>query len=109
MSNQGWARSSVAWSVCLLSRGSGVRVSPGAPYLVGSSPDTWVTERVGYVGNNLGPNGLSRGSSTWVRSNSLIGRYRRVGIGLGRGDFYKPRQVRHQRRYLEGQFVASRQ
>jgi hypothetical protein len=27
-----------------------------------SSPDTWVTERTGYIGNNLGPNGLTSGS-----------------------------------------------
>jgi hypothetical protein len=27
-----------------------------------SSPDTWVTERTGNIGNNLGPNGLTSGS-----------------------------------------------
>src|SRR5216684_8889738 len=51
----------------LLSRGSRVRVSPGAPYLVGSDPETCVTECTGYLGNNFGRNGLSRGSSTRVR------------------------------------------
>ncbi len=29
----------------LRTRGSGVRISPGAPQLTGSSPDTWVTQR----------------------------------------------------------------
>jgi hypothetical protein len=31
-----------------------------------SSPETWVTECTGYMGNNLGPNGLSSGSRTLV-------------------------------------------
>src|SRR5229473_2735087 len=31
----------------------------------GSIPDTWVTECTGYIGNNLGPDGLSRGSLTF--------------------------------------------
>ncbi len=31
-----------------------------------SDPDTWVTECTGYIGDNLGPNGLSSGSSARV-------------------------------------------
>jgi hypothetical protein len=32
----------------------------------GSSPETWVTECTGYIGDNLGPKGLSSGSNTRV-------------------------------------------
>ena len=31
-----------------------------------SVPETWVTECTGYIGNNLGPNGLSSASSIRV-------------------------------------------
>ena len=31
-----------------------------------SGPETWVTQRTDYIGDNLGPNGLSRGSRTRV-------------------------------------------
>jgi hypothetical protein len=31
-----------------------------------SGPETWVTLRTGYMGNTLGPNGFSSGSSTRV-------------------------------------------
>src|SRR6266568_775789 len=31
-----------------------------------SDPDTWVTECTGYIGDNLGPKGLSSGSSIRV-------------------------------------------
>src|SRR6266566_7896390 len=31
-----------------------------------SDPDTWVTECTGYIGDNLGPKGLSSGSSTGI-------------------------------------------
>src|SRR5258705_685307 len=34
--------------------------------LVGSSPETWVTECTGYMGNTFGPKGFSSGSSTRV-------------------------------------------
>jgi hypothetical protein len=34
----------------------------GRPILKRSNPETWVTEYTGYIGNNLGPNGLSSGS-----------------------------------------------
>jgi serine/threonine protein kinase len=45
---------------------SEVRVPVGAPGASVSNPETWVTERTGYMGDNLGPNGLSSGSSTRV-------------------------------------------
>jgi hypothetical protein len=32
----------------------------------GSSPDTWVTQCTGYMGDTFGPNGFSSGSSTRV-------------------------------------------
>src|SRR6266403_4307560 len=32
----------------------------------GSRPETWVTQRTGYIGNNFGPNGFASGSSTRV-------------------------------------------
>src|SRR6202521_5161485 len=38
----------------------------GSTKSIRSGPDTWVTERTGYIGNNLGPNGFSSGSSTRV-------------------------------------------
>ena len=31
----------------------------GSTNLLGSGPETWVTERTGCIGNNFGPNGLS--------------------------------------------------
>jgi hypothetical protein len=41
--------------------------NPIAPTnLTWSGPGTWVTQRTGYTGDNLGPNGLSRGSKTRV-------------------------------------------
>ena len=39
---------------------------PGSTKEKGSNPDTWVTQRTDYIGDNLGPNGLSSGSSTRV-------------------------------------------
>ena len=39
----------------------------GSTILPGSSPETWVTECTGYISNNLGPKGLSSGSSTRVQ------------------------------------------
>jgi putative endonuclease len=63
-------RAQLSWkevaAATLLSGGSGVPfdsaqgklVPPGAPDWRGSNPDTWVTERTGYIGNNLGPNGF---------------------------------------------------
>ena len=33
---------------------------------LGSGPETWVTQRTGYMGNTFGPNGFSSGSSTRV-------------------------------------------
>src|SRR5438132_3787948 len=35
-------------------------------YLQGSSPETWVTECTGYMGNTFGPKGFSSGSNTRV-------------------------------------------
>jgi len=32
---------------------------PGRATFLGSNPETWVAECTGYIGNNLGPNGLS--------------------------------------------------
>src|SRR5260370_10299465 len=87
----------------------------GGSDLVGGCSPCWydwekcVKECTGYIGNNFGRNGLSRVSSTRVRLNSLIESYRRIGAGLRCRDFYKPRQVGHQRRYFEGHFIASRQ
>jgi hypothetical protein len=44
----------------------------GSTKSIRSSPETWVTECTGYMGNNPGPNGLSMGSSTRVsRSKQL--------------------------------------
>jgi hypothetical protein len=43
-----------------------VQVHPGPPFKSASDPETWVTECTGYIGNNLGPNGFSSGSSTRV-------------------------------------------
>ena len=31
-----------------------------------SNPDTWVTQRTGYIGNTFGPKGFSSGSNTRV-------------------------------------------
>jgi hypothetical protein len=53
-------------NLCLRNQRSEVQLLSGAPYFQGSSPDTWATQRTGYIGNNLGPNGLSSGSSTRV-------------------------------------------
>ena len=39
---------------------------PGPTIVPWSNPDTRATERTGCIGNNLGPNGLSSGSSTGV-------------------------------------------
>src|ERR1700738_4384554 len=50
-----WERASMA------SRRSWVRIPSAPPKIKGSGPDTWVTECTGYIGNNLGPNGLPNG------------------------------------------------
>jgi hypothetical protein len=34
--------------------------------IAGSGPETWVTQRTGYMGNTFGPNGFSSGSNTRV-------------------------------------------
>src|SRR5882762_4411602 len=39
---------------------SWVRIPPAPPRCWGSGPDTWVTERTGYIGNTFGPKGLAR-------------------------------------------------
>jgi hypothetical protein len=39
---------------------------PGRATLPRSGPETWVTLRTGYMGNTLGPNGFSSGSSSRV-------------------------------------------
>jgi len=45
--------------LCLLSRGSGVRIPPGAPFSLRSNPDAWVTECSGHMGNTFGLLGSS--------------------------------------------------
>ena len=47
-------------------RRSRVRVTWLPPSFCGSSPETWVTECTGYIGNTFGPNGFPSGSSTRV-------------------------------------------
>ena len=47
-------------------RGSEVQILSPRPLFSVSGPETWVTECTGYIGDNLGPNGLSSGSSTRV-------------------------------------------
>jgi hypothetical protein len=39
----------------MASRRSWVRIPSAPPNDRGSSPDPWVTQRTGYIGNNLGP------------------------------------------------------
>jgi hypothetical protein len=38
----------------------------GSTNLLRSGPETWVTQRTGYIGNTFGPDGFSSGSSTRV-------------------------------------------
>src|ERR1700720_3223037 len=45
---------------------SAVQIRPSQPSLNGSSPETWVTECTGYMGNSFGPKGFSSGSNTRV-------------------------------------------
>ena len=56
----------VLWSIGLRIWGSEVRILPGAPNLLRSVPDTWVTVYSGDMGNTFGPKGFSIGSSLHV-------------------------------------------
>ena len=47
----------------LRTRGSWVRILPGAPPIQGCIPVTWVTIYTGDMGDTFGSNGLSTGSS----------------------------------------------
>ena len=49
--------------IVLRTRGSGVRISPGAPHFQWSIPGTWFTDYSGDMGNTLAPNGFGAHST----------------------------------------------
>ena len=59
-------RSSIRFSIWFGTRRPEVQILSPRPFFSRSSPETWVTECTGYIGNTFGPKGFFSGSSTRV-------------------------------------------